>query len=439
MDRELPRVLVPTINVWQDKGSVRTLPEIFAAWDKDKVAQIYTRAALPATNSCEKFLRINESAVLKSVFKRGITTTREVENTFEADEKALAELSEEKKRYERAGKKHSHFLTFCREMVWLLGKWKTPELDRFTEEFDPEMLFCTIYPFIYIARIQRYLIKKLSIPVVCYLFDDNYSYKACGLNPFALIHRFWLRKNVKALVRRADKLFVISPMQQEEVKRVFGKDSTILTRAIDPKEKFVPKKPSEPIEMIYTGKLILGRDSTLAEIAKAVANINRDRERIRFSIYSVNAPKEKYRELFSSGGTEYKGGVTADKIAALQEAADITVFAEALKGKNRFGARLSFSTKLTDYFLSGRCIFAVGDKDIAPMDYLRREDAAITVNSVGDIEKELRELVENREKISIYGEKAYLCGVRNHSREKVLGNFVREMLSTYDDNRRTEK
>ena len=101
MDRELPRVLVPTINVWQDKGSVRTLPEIFAAWDKYKVAQIYTRASLPATDSCEKFLRINESAVLKSIFKRGITTTREVENTFEADEKALAELSEEKKRYER--------------------------------------------------------------------------------------------------------------------------------------------------------------------------------------------------------------------------------------------------------------------------------------------------------------------------------------------------
>ncbi len=433
MSKELPKVLVPTVNVWQDKGVVRTLPEIFAAWDKDRVAQIYTRAALPNTQSCNRFLRINESAVLKSVFKRSIPTAREVFNTPTVDERALSELSEEKKRYAALKKKHSWFMTLCREMVWLLGKWKAPELSSFAEDFAPDMLFCTIYPFVYIARIQRYLIKKLRVPVVGYLFDDNYSYKACGFNLFARMHRFWLRKNVKALVKSCDKLFVISPMQQEEVKRVFGKDSTILTRAIDPKENFVPKKTAEPIEMIYTGKLILGRDKTLAEIAKAVANINKAGEKIKFKIYSAETPKEKYREIFSQGGTQFMGSVTADKIARLQEESDITVFAESLVGKDRFGARLSFSTKLTDYFLSGRCIFAVGDKEIAPMDYLKREDAAICVNSFEDIEKELRDLVEDRERISLYGKKAYECGVRNHSRERVSSCFMEGMLSAFED------
>ncbi len=432
MAKELPRVLVPTINVWQDTGSVRTLPEIFAAWDADKVAQVYTRAALPNTKVCKRFLRINESAVLKSVVKRNITTTRVVKNTPVADEGAQKELSEEQKRYARARKKHSYAMTLCRELVWLLGKWRTSELENFVEDFDPQMLFCTIYPFVYSARIQRYLIKKTGVPVVGYLFDDNYSYKACGLNPLAYIHRFWLRRNVKVLVKACDKLFVISPMQQQEYLKVFKKESTILTRAIDPKKDFTPKNPSEPLEMIYTGKLILGRDRTLSEIAKAVAKINESGEKIRFKIYSVDSPKEKYKERLTSGGTEFMGSVTADKIAALQENSDITVFAESLKGKNRFAARLSFSTKLTDYFTSGRCIFAVGDKAIAPMDYLKREDAALTVSSYEEIEKTLRELTEHKQKVMVYGQKAYDCGVRNHEREKVMSDFRKVMLSAVE-------
>ena len=86
-------------------------------------------------------------------------------------------------------------------MVWLFGKWKTKELLEFTEEFDPEVLFVTIYPVVYTARIQRYLIKTTKKPVVCFIADDNYSYKNCGLNPLAYIHRFWLRCNVKKLIK----------------------------------------------------------------------------------------------------------------------------------------------------------------------------------------------------------------------------------------------
>ena len=136
MEKKLPRVLVPSINVWQDKGLVRTLPEIFSCWDSERVAQIYTKAGLPDTQVCHRFFRINENAVMKSVFRRSTVTSSVVENTKSDSTEQQKEVQQEQKRYNG---RHSVFLSLMREMVWLLGKWKTPELEKFIEDFDPEL------------------------------------------------------------------------------------------------------------------------------------------------------------------------------------------------------------------------------------------------------------------------------------------------------------
>lgn len=428
MDNKLPRVLVPSINVWQDTGSVRTLPEIFSSWDREKVAQIYTKAGLPQTSVCNKFFRINENTVMKSVFKRGVKTSSQVENTKGGGDFAQQqELNAESKRYNG---RHGAFLSLCREMVWLLGKWKTPELDEFIEEFDPELLFVPVYPVVYMARLQLYIIKKAKKPVVCYLSDDNYSYKTCGVNPLAYIHRFWLRRGVKKIMKHCDKLFVIAPKQKEEYDRIFKTDSQILTRAIDTKELFCKEQiPSEPFRMVYTGKLCIGRDKTVAQVAKAVASINKDKERICFDVYSSDTPKGELEKLLSCKGNRYCGSVSADRIEEIQRQSDITLFAEALKGRHKNAARLSFSTKLTDYFKSGACVLAVGSRDIAPIDYLVREDAAIVVTDYAELEPALRRLCDNPALIGEYGKKATACGKRNHSKEKIEKTFISTMCS----------
>ncbi len=428
MKNKLPRVLVPCINVWQDTGSVRTLPEIFSCWDRESVAQIYTKAGLPDTKVCNRFFRINENAVMKSIFKRGVKTSSEVENTKgEVTASQQQELNEENKRYNG---RHSMLLSLCREMVWLLGKWKTPDLDRFIEDFDPELLFVPVYPVVYMARLQLYIIKKTKKPVVCYLSDDNYSFKTCGVNPLAYIHRFWLRQSVKKIMKHCDRLFVIAPKQKEEYDRIFKTDSLLLTRAIDikdlPTEELIPHKP---VRMVYTGKLCIGRDETVAQVAKAVAAINKEKERICFDIYSGDKPEGELLKLLSTGGNRYCGSVTADKIEEIQRQSDITLFAEALKGRYKNAARLSFSTKLTDYFKSGKCVLAVGSREIAPVDYLIREDAAVVVTEYEALEETLRNLCYNPALISEYGKKAVQCGKRNHNKEKVVETFINSMCA----------
>lgn len=430
MNKFLPRVIVPTINVWQDGGNIRTLPEIFSQYDKDKIAQVYTKAGLPQTAVCDRFFRINENAVLKSVIKRSIKTSSVVENLtapISAEEKE--ELLKQQKRYSEKLKKHGSLMMLCRELVWLLGKWKTKELDKFIEDFVPEALFVPVYPVVYMARIQLYIIKRTGVPVVSYISDDNYTYKVCGKNPFALLHRFWLRKGVKKIIKCSKEVFVISPKQKEEYDRIFGVNSRILTRAVDMVDVDNSFNPQLPLKMVYTGKLGIGRDKTLAEIAEAVGKINANNDCIRFSIYSGDVPSDKMMKSYSAKGVEFCGSVSSDEIIDIIKESHIAVFAESLEKRYKNTARLSFSTKLTDYLKSGRCIFAVGSRDIAPMDYLINEDAAVTVTSYEEMEAKLRLLCDNPMLVAEYGKKAYECGVKNHNPKKIMEEFKMVMNS----------
>lgn len=430
---KLPRILVPTINEWRDEGTNHTLINIFKCYDPDKVAQIYTRASLPDTTVCNKFFRINESLVLKSVFKRGTKTGERVYNTADTG-KFSKELEVEKNRYKNTRKKHSWFMTVMREFVWLLGKWKSADLEKFIDEFDPQMIFATIYPFVFANRIQEYVIKKCKVPVVCFLCDDNYTYKVCEPNFFNYFHRFWLRKSVKRLMKYCEQLYVIVDKQKEEYDKIFGVDSLILTKGIEANDAVFSDKPlNKPLNIVYTGNLLIGRDKTMAKVAQAVNEINGGgEEKVVLNIYSPDIVADETMKILNSGASKHHGLIPLSEVAEVQSAADILIFTESLENRFKYVARLSFSTKITDYLASGKCIFAIGDDDIAPIHYLRKYDAAVIALTYDEIKPKLEELVNHTELIKEYGKKAFECGKNNHNSEKVDHLFLTSLYDIYE-------
>lgn len=422
--KSLPKVLSVNINVWRDDSAIRTLPEIFSCWDSNRLAQIYTRAGVPCTKVCHEFLRINENAIIKSIYNRKVQTASRVYNTEAMSQGESEELRKEQQRYKQAAKRHSWFMTLCRDIVWSLGKWKSKELDEYIDSVNPDVLFVPIYPVVYMARLQKYIIRRTGKPVVGYLADDNFSYKVCGKNLFAYIHRFWLRKGTIDLIKSCDRLFVIAPKTKEECKKLFGKESEYLTKAIDfSKISYTAHKVAPPIKMVYSGKLNIGRDKALMKIAEAVAKINENDTKITFDVYAPGSPTDEFIKTFEGKGCRFMGSVDKEKLDKVQQESDVLVFAESLDKKHYNAARLSFSTKITDYLKNGRCILALGSKEIAPMDYLIKEDAAITVTDYKDIEGRLRKLCDSPELVDEYSKKAFDCGKRNHDAEKVFGNF----------------
>jgi len=208
----------------------------------------------------------------------------------------------------------------------------------------------------------------------------------------------------------------------------------VLTKGINYEGlEYEEKTVSSPVRMVYTGNLFIGRANSLVEISKAMEKINKDEERVTLDIYSPTVMDDKTMEYLNSNGCHFKGSVPKSEIDAIQKNADVVVFVESLEKEHRFDARLSFSTKLTDYFKNGKCIFAIGDKTIAPIVYLRDNDCAIISNEYSEIEGQLRYLLDNQEKINEYGKKAFDCGRKNHNEEDIKRIFTETFVKAVGD------
>ena len=106
--------------------------------------------------------------------------------------------------------------------------------------------------------------------------------------------------------------------------------------------------------MVYTGNLFIGRAASLVEISKALKEINKDGEKITLDIYSPTVMDDKTMKYLNSNGCHFNGSVPKSEVDAIQQLADMVVFVESLEKEHRFDARLSFSTKLTDYFKNAK-------------------------------------------------------------------------------------
>ena len=105
----------------------------------------------------------------------------------------------------------------------------------------------------------------------------------------------------------------------------------------------------------------------------------------------------------------------------------MVVFAEALSGKEANAAKLSFSTKITDYLSNGKCILAIGKDYIAPIDYFVRNDSAFVASDVDSIARRVHDIIENPMLINEYGSKAFECARRNHDKQVLAERFVSVM------------
>lgn len=432
MNSNLPKILSISLSTWRSDSNIHTQTDLFKFWDASRLAQIYTKSDLPNTPVCNSFFQISENAVIKSVFNMKPVGKR-VENGEKADEESQKAIKYEKKIYTIGHKNKSWLLTLIREIIWCVGHWKSKNLELFIQQEDSDVYFVPIYPVVYMAKIQCYIINKFPKPYVCYLADDNYSYANCGHNMWAYIHRFWLRKYVKKLSKNCTEMFTITKTEADETDNLFGTNSVVLTKGIDYSQlKYKTISSGIPIRMVYTGNLLIGRASSLVAISEVLKDINKDSIKIILDIYSPTELNKKTLLKLNTNGCHYHGNVSRDEVIKIQNAADVVVFVESLEKKHKYAARLSFSTKLTDYFKSGKCIFAIGDKEIAPIQYLTENNAAVISTNFDEIKENLEKLVSNSEMINEYGKSAFECGKKNHSEDVIENTFISTFLKAVE-------
>ena len=136
---------------------------------------------------------------------------------------------------------------------------------------------------------------------------------------------------------------------------------------------------------------------------------------MQIDVYTnTNISSKLNDRLVKSGFCRIHPPVPQSEVFELQNQADVLLFLESLSNKD-LTARLSFSTKLTDYFSAGKCIWAVGNPDLGPMSYLSSQDAGVVCGNDKEIASAIETFVSNPVLIIEYAHKAYSCGLNQHN------------------------
>ena len=423
------RILVSTVPAWS-KGS-DTISSLFQDYDKTKLSCLYIRADKSDAKTCDRYFHIYEGRVLKSILNRKIITGEEYTLTDEDRRSSLNDSNDartEEKRYNYFRNFYSYTFYIIREIIWLLGRWNTKQLNQFVDSADPEVFIFPIESYIHFNRINEYIIKKKHPEkVIGFLWDDNFTYRQHPYNLSYRIHRFWLRRHVRRLVSQCDTIFVLSPKMKRECDKEFGINTVLLTKPIFNEGQFHPCTPHTPIKMLYTGKMHIGRDKTILKVSDAIRRVNKNGTKVVLDIYSGTQLPAKMRQKIEEGGcTTIHAPIKQSRVFEKQQQADVLLFVESLSGKD-LTARLSFSTKLTDYFSAGKCIWAIGNEDLGPIEYLRYNDSGLVSTDEPALNHTLDEIVAHHDLIQQYALKSFQCGVKNHDKQKILQQFYKEI------------
>jgi hypothetical protein len=442
------RLLILTQPTWNHTTTCgNTYSSIFGGIGNLEVANIYCHYGTPDNSIVSRYYQITEKAILASLFGRGPAGSEKhfPKTAAGAAGQDAADALNKQERGVFNWMRTVRFRIFYwgQELIWKTGKWKSAELRAFVKDFDPDIIWVPIFYTVFTNDIGMYLHQITNKPVVCYISDDNYTLKQFSLSPFYWIDRFIKRPKIRRMIGLSSHLYVITEKQKQEYDPIFHVHSTILTKGAD-FQKEMPALPEvhAPVRLLFMGSIGLGRWKSLVLVAQALDAINRESggAKGRLEIHTVTPLTRRMEQMLNIPGTSsILPPIDSSRIDETFQENDILVHVEPTDLRQRLYYRLSFSTKLVDYFRNARCIFAFGGNS-GSMEYLRNEDAAVLVQDKAGLKDALRALLNDPQKIREYSRKSWECGCRNHEikslQSRLYSDLVRCSLGENDNDPR---
>lgn len=424
------RILVVTDVLWRDDNGVgNSYSNIFKNFPDAEIANICCQQGVSNNRISSKCFQISEISILKNL--------KSATNPSGAVEKEAIEASEKGKEsnlFSFIKKSRLQIFFWLRNCIWKFGRWKSVELKKFIDDFQPDLIFAQLQDKMYLNNLVSYVQHYTGKPLCLYAWDDIYSLKQFSLSPLFWIDRFMQRRSIRKVVRQSQILYTISEVQKMEYAKSLKVRTELLYKGYlfedEPQFNDKPEGAAKVLRIVYTGNLYSGRYVTLHHVCEALKKINLGGKKAELFIYSAtNLSKKQIARLNVEGSSYFMGKISEQEVQELQKDADILLHLEPFSLKGSLLCRLSFSTKLVDYFYNAKCIFAVGHKRCASMQYLKKYNAAVTIEDFDSVEISLRELIEQSEMRAVYAHNAWACGRNNHQIKDIQSKLVRDFIS----------
>lgn len=374
-----PKVLIVSNNVLSTtSNNGKTLASFFSKFNNRNVAQLFFKDERPDNEDFSNYFLLSDKDVLFK--KEGHIVTSESQNKNNL--KTKDSIS------------HGNLARLLREGIWKLGKWNTDSLDRWLDEFSPDIVFFCAGDSAFAYDIVDYIVNKYSSKLAIYITDD-YILPRKKSSFIWKIRRHIVFSKMSKLITKSDLFFTVSDLMRSEYYTLFKKDSHVISNF----QNFYDKKKTnyfddEYVNLVYAGGLHFKRDHILLNIAESL------------NIYNENASKKAILHIYTNYDNKSKlfgqnvpsslvmhSFVDENELKIILNSCDIPVHVEAFDLNSIESTRLSLSTKISEYLSLKKPILAVGPPQIASMKYL--ENVAFCINDESQFNKGVSILLNN--------------------------------------------
>ena len=428
------RILLITDEIWNDwVFGNNVLQNWFEGMPEVEIAEICTTPGRPYNNVCTRYFQITDLMMLRSLCGKRAGNSFSVSVEEMRENPQTRNYIAESKFYSFMKRISGTPVKLAREVLWNLGRFDRKTLADFIVDFNPDVVFCPRLLTWKLMRIEKAVAKLTDVPFVAFTGDDEASFKEHSYDPLFWLNRWAFHKAFARHSRLYSHYFMHSADQAREYGKEYGLETSTLFKCGTFAEVYTSKKVGTPIRMVYAGRLYCNRWKSLAEIGKALKEINREEERMVLDIYTQDVLTDEQRIALSPENHIFlKGSVNQHQLREVYSNADIALHVESLDKKFRLTTRVSFSTKIIDLMASSCAILAICWEQHTGYKYLKEKDAALCVSDYKDLLPALRGICDCPESIVKYAQKAYDCGVHNHSRKKIQNQILNVFQSVID-------
>lgn len=414
------KILIVGTQPYNKNIQSRAFESYFHNYKKESLRQIFSSRNIPPRGHCESLYQITDERLIKRRFNKKINVGKifncnDLQDAPVILNSALSKASNVKGPLQR----------LIRKLVWKKKYWLTDPLEKWVDEFKPDIIFIAWSNDFFILEIAEYFSKKLSIPVISCIGDDYILNKRFSLSPFYHIYNHKYRKLAgRILTNKSNGCIYVDDKIKDAYNSHFNIDgSTVHIASEKPYKSFIKTAPVKKFS--YFGNLAYCRYKSLyaaAEISKKL-NLGFD-----FDVYS-NQPSKKVTRLFAKlTNIHFKGTIPYSEIDNRVSQSDVVLIVESLDDKNSINdVKYSLSTKVADSLSYGKIVLGIGNKETGAMNYLIRNNCALVATSKKELEDILVHLKDDNLELSSIMSRAQKVFNEDFSLNNSCALFEREI------------
>lgn len=398
----------------------KTLESIFGEFHKENLAQIFfSENEIPDLEYCNNYFKITDTNVLKSFFW-GYSDCGSVVKSGESKNNGKVLIKRQSTLFDFF-KSRVDYLTVFRDILWSFNSWKSKSLLNWVRNYNPDIVFYVGGNYGFSHKIARYVSKKFNLPLVTY-FTDDYLIYPIDKNIFEYLQHQRIKLFYPKTIQQSSLCYAIGDLMANEYSNYFKKGFISIMNSVE-KQDYVRYKPNVKIEMSYFGGLHLNRWQMLIKLANLVTDI-------KINVYCVEKPNEEILKLFLKSNINFRGAVEGENLKKAILSSDILLHVESNDLYYKSLTKLSISTKIPEYLMSGRFILGFGPPDVASMRILSDNHIGKVISSEltdGEIKTELDSIISNSDLRETIGKKGYNYAIEHYDKEKIAKDFKTQL------------